>query len=109
MSYSFNHSYVGDFDSGIPAKNIDHTIDADDLSLDELIPAFEDFLRGCGYVFDGHLEIVNNEADSFNDFDANQAKLSLPEETAETETTNPNPSVQTEFNFEQKQEGGNGI
>jgi hypothetical protein len=24
---------------------------------------FEDFLRGCGYIFDGHLDIVEEEAE----------------------------------------------
>jgi hypothetical protein len=30
-------------------------------NLHEVIANFEEFLRGCGFVFDGHLDIVPNE------------------------------------------------
>lgn len=30
-------------------------------SLAELLEEFEQFLRGCGFVFEGHLDIVDND------------------------------------------------
>ena len=32
-----------------------------DASLDDMIENFEYFLKGCGYHFEGHLDIVNEE------------------------------------------------
>jgi len=29
--------------------------------LDEIVANFEDFLRGCGFVFKGHLDFVEDE------------------------------------------------
>jgi hypothetical protein len=29
--------------------------------LDEIVANFEDFLRGCGFDFDGHLDFVEGE------------------------------------------------
>ena len=44
------------------AKNIKHvtekTIVGDPLTLDEILPAMEEFLRGCGFHFDGRLEFT---------------------------------------------------
>lgn len=34
---------------------------ADVLTLPDLLMAFEDFLRGCGYVLKGSLEVVSDE------------------------------------------------
>lgn len=30
-------------------------------SLDEVFESFEQFLKGCGYSFEGNIEIVNDE------------------------------------------------
>jgi hypothetical protein len=30
-------------------------------TLPEILESFEDFLRGCGFVFDGNLYIVSDE------------------------------------------------
>jgi hypothetical protein len=32
------------------------------LALPDALEAFEYFLRGCGYNFDGHVEIVDDES-----------------------------------------------
>lgn len=32
-----------------------------DVCLDTVFECFEQFLRGCGYYFDGHIENVPNE------------------------------------------------
>jgi len=31
------------------------------VMLDEIVANFEDFLRGCGFVFKGHLDFVGDE------------------------------------------------
>lgn len=33
-------------------------VKSNEVVLTDLLEDFEDFLRGCGFVFDGHLEIV---------------------------------------------------
>lgn len=33
----------------------------DAITLGEIITDFENFLRACGYVFEGELDFVNNE------------------------------------------------
>jgi len=33
------------------------------VMLDEIVANFEDFLRGCGFVFKGHLDFVEDEDD----------------------------------------------
>ena len=32
-----------------------------DSTYDQVIETFECFLRGCGYVFDGHIEMIEDE------------------------------------------------
>jgi hypothetical protein len=31
------------------------------VDLTEIVSHFEDFLRGCGFVFEGHLDFVEDE------------------------------------------------
>lgn len=38
---------------------IEHSVDA--VSIPDLLEAFEAFLKGCGFVFDGHIDIVEEE------------------------------------------------
>ncbi len=46
-------------------------VTTDTVSLSDLISAFQDFLRGCGFGFIGELEVVNDEPTSQeSDFDA---------------------------------------
>ena len=33
------------------------------VMLDEIVANFEDFLKGCGFIIDGHLEIVRGKDD----------------------------------------------
>ena len=46
-----------------PDKYRDGTLtmitDAEDLS--DIVQSFEQFLRGCGFVLDGHLDIMEDE------------------------------------------------
>lgn len=37
-------------------------VKSNEVVLTDLLEDFEDFLRGCGFVFDGHLEIVEESA-----------------------------------------------
>ena len=53
-------TFICTFDyEGQPAKEIIHTTDGD--TLPDVCEAFQDFLRGCGYHFDGEIEVVPNE------------------------------------------------
>ncbi len=36
-------------------------IRVDAVTLDDLVEAFEEFLKGCGFIFDGTLDIVEEE------------------------------------------------
>lgn len=42
-------------------SEITHVLNEEHASLPEVIKAFEYFLRGCGYHFDGGLEIVDSD------------------------------------------------
>ena len=41
-------------------RNIEITI-SEEASLDEMLDAYAQFLRACGYNFDGRLEVVDDE------------------------------------------------
>lgn len=46
---------------GQPRGTVEITTDA--VSLDEILPVFEQFLRGCGFVIDGQIDIVKEETE----------------------------------------------
>jgi hypothetical protein len=37
------------------------TYETDDYTLNALLENFEDFLKGCGFVFDGNIDIVKDD------------------------------------------------
>lgn len=39
------------------------TVETAAVELPDLLAAFEDYLRGCGYCFDGKVDIVPDETD----------------------------------------------
>ena len=39
------------------------TTEFESIELGEIVVNFEDFLRGCGFVFKGHLDFVEDEDD----------------------------------------------
>ena len=41
------------------------TMEFNKETLTDVIAQFQDFLRGCGYYFDGNLEIVEHEIESY--------------------------------------------
>jgi hypothetical protein len=43
-----------------PESKVEITLDTES-TLTEVIEKFENFLKACGYVFDGHLDIVQEE------------------------------------------------
>jgi hypothetical protein len=43
---------------------IEHKIASDEVLLSEVLEQFEYFLKGCSYVFDGHVDIINEEEDN---------------------------------------------
>ena len=46
--------------TGITSKK---TVEFNGDSLSDIVSEFEMFLRGCGFHFEGHLELVDNDAD----------------------------------------------
>lgn len=63
MPYLFKKTPDDKRDEAIVTLELDHT----EQSLDDMCTAFMDFLRGCGFVFDGNVEIVNDEDASDDD------------------------------------------
>jgi hypothetical protein len=53
----FKFEYTSD-----DARETTVTLSTEALTLPEILGSLEDFLRGCGFVFDGHLEIVEEDA-----------------------------------------------
>lgn len=98
-----------------PPKTVEMTLDSDEANLDELCQFFGDFLRGCGYVYDGNVQITEEDYSTPSE-DYNYASIGddefanaiLDDELANNEnvdTTGYEPiaetpkEVQTEFNF----------
>lgn len=53
-----------DLDNPFSVSDIDFTVHA--VSLPDMVENFELFLRACGFIFDGHLDIVEDEDDKTN-------------------------------------------
>lgn len=88
-----------------PPKTVTMDLATEEANLDELSEFFGDFLRACGYHFDGEVRVVRSD-DLYvrsEDLQALGTFESEPSDTEEsgTEETQPLP-VQTEFNFEGK-------
>ncbi len=63
--YTFKQEYGG-FDVhhyGSPPSTVTMEISGD-LNLTQMLERFEDFLRGCGFGFEGHLDFVNDYDDT---------------------------------------------
>ena len=58
MSYKFMK--ISDIQNSPSATNVTVEV-SDDVTYDVLLGHFEDFLRGCGYIFPGHVTIVEEE------------------------------------------------
>lgn len=97
--YKFTHEskgYDGGFYSSPPCK-IEMTLDSDEVNLDNLIGFFESYLRGCGFILDGRLEVVPQESleDIANDLADREADLNQLEfefdKFVESEASNQDP------------------
>ena len=49
------------WDESLDVRN---TTEFNYVSLSDILPAVEDFLRGCGFVFEGHLDFVQDEEET---------------------------------------------
>ena len=97
MSYIFTlttperKSWDGEYYA--PAKTVTIELESSDLTVDQLCSAFQDFLKGCGFYVDhGTIQLVEND-----DIGQDYPQDDQPE--PDTQTTDPTPNVQTEFNF----------
>ena len=61
-TYTFRHETGGFRAGGFPPKVVEVGVPAE-VGLPELLSAFEDFLRACGFQFDS-LEVVEREDDT---------------------------------------------
>lgn len=60
-SFKFVCEHRSPWDETVTHKN---TMEFDEDKLDFVVAEFQDFLRGCGFYFDGRLEIVDDEQES---------------------------------------------
>ena len=59
MAYKFIRTI--DSENKFSNCDVEFTVSSNSMTYPELLEVFEEFLRGCGYVFDGHVEIVEEE------------------------------------------------
>lgn len=69
MKYYFVYKET-DLSGKETGKTITHQFNASVLS--EMLENFEDFLKGCGYCFDGVVDITNNDDDCTSDSSENE-------------------------------------
>lgn len=63
--YTFKKTYKRDIGYGALSKDASLIkVKTDSDSLSDIVQAFEDFLRGCGFCFKGHLDIVDDESEN---------------------------------------------
>ena len=58
---------------------IEHKIASDEVTLSEVLEQFEYFLKGCSYVFDGHVDIIDDEDDNNNPLEFSLDNITIPE------------------------------
>lgn len=59
MRHKFMYEWGKEFDTKKPEIRVVH--ETDSVTLSEVVEAFENYLRGCGFIFDGHLDIVEDD------------------------------------------------
>ncbi len=77
--YTFKQEYAGftGYSASAPPSTITMEVNGE-LSLPQVLERFEEFLRGAGFFFDGHLDIVNDDEVS-QDYDDSDANINLDE------------------------------
>ena len=85
-------------------KRIEMTLDTEEASLDELLEFYGDFLKACTFVFDGQVQIVNDE-DSLQSLRDDFESLDSLHDNENVDTSGYEPieeeTAQTEFNFDE--------
>lgn len=61
MSKDWNFTFIRDYKSYNSCSDARTIVQSDDSDLSAVIEEFERFLRGCGYSFNGSLDIVEDE------------------------------------------------
>ena len=56
----FTFQHTSEYDNQPKIQTI---VTTDAVSLPDILQSVEDFLRGCGFHFDGHLTIENEDVD----------------------------------------------
>lgn len=84
-----------------PPKTVTMDLATEEANLDELFEFFGDFLRACGYHFDGEVRVVGSDdlyvrSEDLQGLGTNESEPSDTEESGTEETQAP---VQTEFDF----------
>ena len=54
IEFKYHATYEGQ-----PENHV--TMETNAVTLDDILPAFEQFLKGAGFSFDGHLDIIDEE------------------------------------------------
>lgn len=89
--YTFKQEYKPDFNpygTSVPST-VTMEIDGD-VNLTQLLERFEEFLKGSGFHFDGHLDFVFDDCNDTltGGYDDNMSvTLDFPDGTSETVTT----------------------
>jgi hypothetical protein len=85
--YTFKQEFTPEFNpyNSANASTISMELHGD-LNLTQILERFEEFLRGSGFYFDGHLDFVHDDTESHDDFaeDNMNMTLSFPDGTEET-------------------------
>ena len=63
-------------------NNSKQTVEFSAVELGDIVEQFEYFLKGAGFVFDGHLQLVDEFQDTYTDVnkDINEYRMSEQEE-----------------------------
>jgi len=62
ITFKYEWESKGEYSSNIPEKTVTHSTDAEALS--DVLEAFEYFLKGSGFHFNGNIGIVDLEGDT---------------------------------------------
>lgn len=58
MSFTNKHSFIHE------ATTRTVTVVSEAETLPDIVEAFEDYLRACGFIFDGHLDIIEEDEEA---------------------------------------------
>jgi len=64
--HQFKYTYNEGCEEFSPVE-VTFDMPGEDVTITQMLWNFECYLKSCGFVFDGHLEVVNEESDDFID------------------------------------------